>query len=845
MYPRNAASPERIAIGAVVQISDGVIQTAGVSVSVHPQGGSESAGGGTLAFNTGGEALYTPTQAETNHTSFIVTAYKTGCFPISQTVVTTATSVPGQVDVGTVAGVAQAGVNLGTGINDIKGANFSGTTDSLEKIRDRLDTVGSSASSPAADKVYTLSWVRTVGDNDGGSSSDATTVNGVSFVTGEVTGTTLLEVDGTVTVDAQLETPMAIKLWAQYSGTGGHYLEVKAYNYTDLTWEPVGTITNTAAITPFTFNLSAQHINRTTKAVAIKVIHGTATGNPAHFFAIDKGLLLASSAVTVLDAPAIADAVWDEVISPSNHNVKNSAAYKLWRHAETLVHAGIAQGPGTLGAHNQIQLDTGASSVDGAYDPALVFIVGGAGAGQSRNILQYVGSTRTATVDRGWKIDPDVTSEFMVVSNAGREHVNEGLAQGGGAETITLNAQASPFDDAYNAQVIFIRSGLGEDQARRILDYNGTTKEALVSRPWATVPDATSAYVVLPTGAISDNCIGRAVWSDQLGDYTGIAGSSAEALAAARDNAALSQSTIAEGLFALFQGCKDWGEINSVAFTGEFQNGGYLAAYYTESLGSGGGTAIGHLDDTSFWNQNPGYDALNSKNAILRIDAGNIATTGVFTITYTSLLDRQQHTWSVRLPAVIDWDECWNVLPDGRLRPCDSGAMMHSFNNEPLIQDMEDAGIGGGGGATPEQIDALIEALGMVASHQYHPGTIVNPVETQTKDLTLYCNTDYDNVRFNVGAQWGTYLNEADVEVWFTVRSDKAVLFTVQGEIEDANTGALLLDLTAAQTNVKPGTYDWQYMLRRPITAGDPPVTTVKRRMMMDGKVYMKPSFRA
>jgi hypothetical protein len=94
MYPRNAASPERIAVGAVVQISDGAVQTSGVSVKVMPQGGAASGGGGTVAYEEG-IVHYLPTQAETNYASFMVLAYKTGCIPVSTTVVTSASTVTG------------------------------------------------------------------------------------------------------------------------------------------------------------------------------------------------------------------------------------------------------------------------------------------------------------------------------------------------------------------------------------------------------------------------------------------------------------------------------------------------------------------------------------------------------------------------------------------------------------------------------------------------------------------------------------------------------------------------------------------------------------------------------
>jgi len=95
MYPRNAASPPRISIGAVVQISDGAVQTAGVAVKVIPQGGSEASGSGTVAYSADGVVLYTPTQGETNYTAMVFVASKTGCIPATVTVVTSASETPG------------------------------------------------------------------------------------------------------------------------------------------------------------------------------------------------------------------------------------------------------------------------------------------------------------------------------------------------------------------------------------------------------------------------------------------------------------------------------------------------------------------------------------------------------------------------------------------------------------------------------------------------------------------------------------------------------------------------------------------------------------------------------
>lgn len=118
MYPRNAASPPRISVGAVVQISDGAVQTAGVSIVVRPEGGAETAGAGTLSYGaTSGIVYYTPTQAETDFTAFVVVAYKAGCIPAEKAVITSASATAGH-----------AGTDQSKIVNPTSTVNLSGTT---------------------------------------------------------------------------------------------------------------------------------------------------------------------------------------------------------------------------------------------------------------------------------------------------------------------------------------------------------------------------------------------------------------------------------------------------------------------------------------------------------------------------------------------------------------------------------------------------------------------------------------------------------------------------------------------------------------------------------------------
>jgi hypothetical protein len=65
-----------------------------------------------------------------------------------------------------------------------------------------------------------------------------------------------------------------------------------------------------------------------------------------------------------------------------------------------------------------IVLATGASAVDGFYNGMPVRITTGTGNDQSRIIIGYAGSTRTATVATSWTTNPDATSQYSIDPNA-------------------------------------------------------------------------------------------------------------------------------------------------------------------------------------------------------------------------------------------------------------------------------------------------------------------------------------------------------------------------------------------------------------------------------------------
>jgi hypothetical protein len=76
-----------------------------------------------------------------------------------------------------------------------------------------------------------------------------------------------------------------------------------------------------------------------------------------------------------------------------------------------------------------------------------------------------------------------------------------GTAQAGASTTITLAAGASAVNDFYKYQIIVITAGTGVGQGNIITGYVGSTKVATVTA-WATNPDATSVYAIVPFGAV-------------------------------------------------------------------------------------------------------------------------------------------------------------------------------------------------------------------------------------------------------------------------------------------------------------------------------------------------------
>jgi len=80
--------------------------------------------------------------------------------------------------------------------------------------------------------------------------------------------------------------------------------------------------------------------------------------------------------------------------------------------------------------------------------------------------------------------------------------IRASTAQAGAAGTITLDASASAVDNFYQRCKILTTGGTGAGQCRSVASYVGSTKVATITPNWATNPDNTTTFAVLPDGLV-------------------------------------------------------------------------------------------------------------------------------------------------------------------------------------------------------------------------------------------------------------------------------------------------------------------------------------------------------
>ena len=163
-------------------------------------------------------------------------------------------------------------------------------------------------------------------------------------------------------------------------------------------------------------------------------------------------------------------------------------------------------------------------------------------------ISDYTGSNRSANMQNAWTVAPSTgtytifpgtqapslgavwdaaASDHSTVGTFGQVGAPAltGTAGSGAASAIKLTGGVAT-NDYYNNAQVKITIGTGAGQTREISDYAGSTVSATLNTAWATNPDATSEFVVIPrasqAGATVPTAaqISDAVWDEARADHT-------------------------------------------------------------------------------------------------------------------------------------------------------------------------------------------------------------------------------------------------------------------------------------------------------------------------------------
>lgn len=206
---------------------------------------------------------------------------------------------------------------------------------------------------------------------------------------------------------------------------------------------------------------------------------------------------------------------------------------------------GIAQG----GAATSITLAATASASDDVYNDYGITIAYGTGQYGHKRVTAYNGTSKVATVDSAWSVNPAAGSIYVITEGC---DLNDGTAEAVGAtgpvysphelmqndvsagdtvyyqqdQTVHPNADGTgtlqgagrnyvlledqsggSVDDEFNGWIIEITAGRGQGQLRTIWDYDASGasegERACYVGPWDEIPDTASTYVIQRCSTLS------------------------------------------------------------------------------------------------------------------------------------------------------------------------------------------------------------------------------------------------------------------------------------------------------------------------------------------------------
>lgn len=172
-------------------------------------------------------------------------------------------------------------------------------------------------------------------------------------------------------------------------------------------------------------------------------------------------------------------------------------------------------------------------------------------------------------------------------ADTGLQSIRSNTAQAGAGSTITLDAASSATNDFYKDAIIYLTGGTGAGQHRLCTGYVGATKVATVTPAWATNPDNTSTFAVLPHGIVDVEAF-RGTASVGAAGYAGIDWSAINAPTSTQNLSGTTIGTVTGQLTAAQVATAVWQDTTSGDFTVASSIGKSLYTSGVVPGGSGG-----------------------------------------------------------------------------------------------------------------------------------------------------------------------------------------------------------------------------------------------------------------
>ena len=208
----------------------------------------------------------------------------------------------------------------------------------------------------------------------------------------------------------------------------------------------------------------------------------TVTGIPVSPGATYSYVVAPGGTIPGASAPSAADnaaAVWNALIASHSTEATFGAFFQALQ-----VHVGTAQ----AGGASSITLDaTGSSATDDTYNYQSITIRSGTGAGQTRQITDYNGTTKVATTNLAWTTQPSTDSNYVIHPNGLDAATVASIATAVWAATRAGNATAGSFGEYVFADTTRISGdATAADNLEAMVDGTGLTLTGV------TVPTVTT-----------------------------------------------------------------------------------------------------------------------------------------------------------------------------------------------------------------------------------------------------------------------------------------------------------------------------------------------------------------